>query len=285
MAYEGYALIRIAREGRVVTATVDNPPINIVTMELFGELARLADDVEADREALVLVLKSADPDFFLAHFDVGAILQFPVDAPAVREAEPNAWHAMCERFSRMDKLTIAQIEGRVGGGGAEIAMAFDMRFGVIGRTIINQMEVPLGILPGGTGTQRLPRLVGRGRALEIILAGEDLDAVTAERWGWLDRAFTAPAIGPFVERLARRVASFPAEAVRLAKRSVDNAARPMADAARPMADGLAEEAYLFQTLIRTPEARANMARFLEIGGQTRAGEMRVAELSALLGDG
>jgi enoyl-CoA hydratase/carnithine racemase len=276
MAYDDYKLIRIAREGRIVTATVDNPPINIVTMDLFAELARLAIELEADREALVFVLKSADPDFFLAHFDVGAILEFPTDEPAARDAGPNAWHEMCQRFAYMDKVTIAQIEGRVGGGGAEISMNFDMRFGVLGKTVINQMEVPLGILPGGTGTQMLPRLVGRGRALEIILAGTDMDAATAERWGWLNRALPADAIGPFVAALAQRVASFPADAVRLAKRSLDNAAGPLGE-------GLSEEGYLFQTLIRTPEARAAMAQFLEIGGQTRAGELRVSELSALLG--
>ena len=277
MAYDDYKLLRIVRDHSIVTATVDNPPINIVTLDLFGELARLAIELEADDEALVFVLKSADPDFFMAHFDVGAILRFPVDQPASRaDAEPNAWHAMCERFANMDKLTIAQIEGRVGGGGSEIAMSFDMRFGVIGKTIVNQMEVPLGIIPGGTGTQRLPRLIGHGRALEIILGGIDLDAETAERWGWLDRALPADAIGPHVDALARRVASFPAAAVRLAKQSVTNAALPLAD-------GLAEEGYLFQTLIRTPDAQRNMARFLEIGGQTRDGELRIADLSALLG--
>ena len=91
----------------------------------------------------------------------------------------------------MPKITIAQIEGRVGGGGCELIQAFDMRFGVVDKTVINQMEVPLGILPGGGGTQRLPRLLGRGRALEIVLGGEDLDAATAERWGLLNRAFAA----------------------------------------------------------------------------------------------
>ncbi len=277
MAYDDYALIRLDPVGRVLTATIDNPPINIVTMDLFGELARLAVELEADREILVFVLKSADPDFFLAHFDVAAILDFPVDEPATRDGAPNAWHAMCQTFADMDKVTIAQIEGRIGGGGAEIAMNFDMRFGVIGKTVINQMEVPLGIIPGGTGTQRLPRLVGRARALEIILSGNDLDAETAERWGWLNRALPAGEIGPFVTALAHRIASFPAAAVRLAKRSVDAVTQPLAD-------GLAEEGYLFQTLIRTPEARAAMARFLAIGGQTREGELRVADLSGQLGD-
>ncbi len=274
MAYDGYQRLRIARDGRIVTATVDNPPINLITLDLFGELARVSQEVADDKDASVFVLKSANPDFFLAHFDVAAILSFPIDQPAER-AEPgaNAYHAMCERFRTMDKATIAQIEGRVGGGGSELVMSFDMRFGVTGKTIINQMEVPLGILPGGTGTQRWPRLIGRHRALEVILGGIDLDAETAERWGYLNRALPAGEIGPYVDALARRIASFPADAVRLAKRSVDASDLPLAE-------GLVEESYLFQQSIRTDGARRNMARFLEIGGQTRDGELRVGDLNA-----
>ncbi|HWA60360.1 MAG TPA: enoyl-CoA hydratase/isomerase family protein [Caulobacteraceae bacterium] len=279
MAFEGYRLIKVAREGRVLTATVDNPPINLITLELYGELARLAEEVAADADALVFVLKSANPDFFLAHFDVGAILSFPIDRPAARgKPGDNAYHTMCDRFRTMDKVTIAQIEGRVGGGGAELSMGFDMRFGVRGKTIVNQMEVPLGILPGGTGTQRLPRIVGRNRAMEIILGGVDMDAETAERWGWLNRALAADEIGPFVAALAQRIARFPAEAVRLAKASVNAADLPLEE-------GLVEESYLFQQLIRTESGQRAMRRFLEIGGQTREGELRVAELSGKIAEG
>jgi enoyl-CoA hydratase/carnithine racemase len=277
MAYEGYKLIRIERTGRRLAATVDSPPINLITLDLFGELARLSQEVADDPGPTVFVLKSANADFFLAHFDVAAILAFPIDRPATRpEAGANAYHAMCERFRTMDKATIAQIEGRVGGGGSELSMSFDMRFGVIGKTVINQMEVPLGILPGGTGTQAMPRLIGRHRALEVILGGVDLDAATAERWGYLNRALPAGEIGPYVDALAARIASFPPEAVRLAKQSVN-----FAD--QPLAEGLRDESYLFQQSIRTEGARRNMARFLEIGGQTREGELRVGELNAELG--
>ena len=277
MAYEDYRLIRFAREGRIVTATVDNPPINLITPELYAELARLSQDLADDPDALVFVLKSANPDFFLAHFDVSAILSFPTDRPAAREAwDRNAYHAMCERFRTMDKVTIAQVEGRVGGGGSELSMSFDMRFGVRGKTIVNQMEVPLGILPGGTGTQRMPRLIGWHRALEVILAGIDLDAETAERWGYLNRALAADEIGPFVDALARRIASFPVGAVRLAKESVNSADKPLHD-------GLADESYLFQQLLRTESSQRNMKRFLEIGGQTREGELKIAELNGHLG--
>jgi len=271
MAYDGFTLIDVQRDGPLVTATVNNPPINLITMALFGELARLAEELEADPAALVFVLKSADPDFFLAHFDVAALIAM-ADAPAPPTDDANAYHAMCHRFRTMDKVTIAQIEGRVGGGGAELSMNFDMRFGVIGKTVINQMEVPIGILPGGTGTQNLPRLVGRARSMEIILGGIDVDAETAERWGWLNRALPANAIDAHVGALARRIASFPADAVRLAKQSVDSATLPMAE-------GCQQEADLFQTLLFSDPARHAMRRFLELGGQTRDGELRVAQIS------
>ena len=275
MAYE-YEHLTVAVDGRVATVTVDNPPINLITGELFLELSALSQELAEDPELLVVVMKSANPDFFLAHFDVSAILTFPIDSEPEREDQLSDYHAMGERFRTMDKVTIAQIEGRVGGGGSELVSSFDMRFGVRGKTKINQMEVPLGILPGGCGTQRLPRMVGRNRALEIILAGDDLDAETAERWGYLNRIFEAEEIGPYVDALARRIASFPMEAVRLAKQSVDSADKPIEE-------GLKDEAYLFQKTLRTDGAQANMRRFLEIGGQTREGELRVGELGAELG--
>lgn len=272
MAYDTYTLLHVRKNGALVEAIVDAPPINVITAALFGELAALAVELEADPTALVFVLKSADPDFFLAHFDV-ALLIAMANAPSAPTGDVNTYHEMCARFQRMDKVTIAQIEGRVGGGGAELAMSFDMRFGVTGKTIINQMEVPIGIIPGGTGTQRLPRLIGRARALEVILGAGDLDAETAEKWGWLNRALPAETIDAHVSALAQRIASFPAEAVRLGKKSIETAALPLDEGCRI-------EAQLFQTLLFSDTAREKMQRFLDLGGQTRDGELRVADLSA-----
>ena len=276
MAYD-YELLTVQVLGRVATVTISNPPINLITRQLYAELAALSEELRDDPQLTVVVVRSADPDFFLAHFDVEAILGFPADQDAQYSAELNEYHTMCERFRTMDKVTIAQIEGRVGGGGSELACGFDMRFGVRGRTKINQMEVPLGILPGGTGTQRLPRLVGRARAMEIVLGGDDLDAETAERWGYLNRIFEPDDIGPFVDALAARIASFPVDAVRLAKQAVNGSDQPLQE-------GLADEAYLFQRLLRTEGAARNMRKFLQIGGQTREGELRVGELCAELGE-
>lgn len=277
MAYD-YEMLKVELDGRLATVTVSNPPINLITIPLYIELMKLSEELAQDSKVTVVLMKSADPDFFLAHFDVEAILAFPTDEPAERSDTLNDYHQMCERFRTMDKVTIAQIEGRVGGGGSELAASLDMRFGVRGRTKINQMEVPIGILPGGSGTQRLPRLVGRGRALEIVLGGDDLDAETAERWGYLNRIFAAEEIDGWVRAFAERIASFPPEAVRLAKAATDGAEGDLRD-------GLVEEAYLFQQLLRTEEAPAAMRRFLELGGQTREGELRVNELSAEVGAG
>jgi enoyl-CoA hydratase/carnithine racemase len=276
MAYD-YDLLDVAIDGRIATVTVSNPPVNVITLPLYMEISELSKELKADPSLTVVVMKSADPDFFLAHFDVSAILQFPTDAPAEKDDELSEFHAMGERFRTMDKVTIAQIEGRAGGGGNELASSFDMRFGVRGKTILCQMEVPLGILPGGCGTQRLPRLIGRNRAMEVILAGDDLDAETAERWGYLNRIFDPGEIGPFVDALARRIASFPPEAVRLAKQSVNNAELPIHE-------GLSEEAYLFQRTLRTEGAQRNMQKFMDMGGQTRDVELRVGAAGGELGE-
>ena len=273
--YGDYQLLDIEISAGVATATIENPPLNILTLPLFGELSRFGEQVGDDPLVRVVVLRSADPDFFIAHFDVEALLQFPIEADPKRSTD-NVFHKMCERYRTMDKPTIAQIEGRVGGGGSELVQAMDMRFGVVGKTRFNQMEVPIGILPGGGGTQRLPRLMGRGRALEMILGGGDIDAVTAERWGLLNRALAAEEIDGFVQHLAQRIASFPAEAVKLAKQAVDCAALPLEE-------GLVEESFLFDKLLRTADAQKNMQRFLEYGGQTRDVELEVDLLSAKLG--
>lgn len=272
-----FKLLTVARAGRVATVIIDNPPVNVITMALLAELEALSVMLKRDPDLTVVVMRSADPDFFLAHFDVAAILERPTAGTAQRDAQIKPFHSLCERFRTMNKVVIGQIEGRIGGGGSELAANFDMRFGVRGKTRVNQMEVPLGIMPGGTGTQRLPRLIGHGRAMELILSGDDMDAETAERWGYLNRIFAPDAITPYVDNLARRIASFPPTAVRVAKESVNNSEKPWLE-------GLFEEAYLFEGLLRTEAAQRNMQRFLEIGGQTREGESRMDELCAALGE-
>ena len=132
----------------------------------------------------------------------------------------------------------------------------------------------MGILPGGTGTQRLPWLIGRGRAMEVILGGMDMDAETAEKWGYLNRCFSSKsALEAHVDMLAKRIASFPPSAVIRAKQSILNALE------MPTEEALLEESHLFAQTMRFPEATACMSAFLEVGGQTRAGELKLEELA------
>jgi enoyl-CoA hydratase/carnithine racemase len=267
-----YTLLQLQKSGALATIIVDNPPVNVITSELFAELLAVFEDVGADPNLTVVVMKSKNPDFFLAHFDVEILLALS-DAPAEEAtATLESYHQMLRGIREMDKVVIGQIEGRIGGGGAELAMNFDMRFGVKGKTLFNQMEVPLGILPGGSGTQMLPRLVGQSRAMEIILGGDDIDAETAEAWGLLNRAFSADAIEDWVAKFAARMASFPVQALRTAKTSI-------ACASKPLAEGLQDEGEMFVELLFTDDAKHQMTKFMAAGGQTHDGELRISKLS------
>jgi enoyl-CoA hydratase/carnithine racemase len=271
MAYD-YQTISVELDEGVLTATLSNPPINVMTAALYMDLVAFTQQVQDDESVRVLVLQSADPDFFIAHFDLELILTFPTDTPAIKAENLSDFHLMCERVRTMGKPTIAKIAGRVGGGGNEFSASCDMRFGLKNKTVINQMEVPLGILPGGGGTQQLPRLIGRGRAMELMLGADDLNAVTAEKWGYLNQIFDTQAeLDAYVHRLAHRMALWPPAAVALAKQSILNAELPIGE-------GLREEAYLFQQTLRDPSATANMSRALQMGAQTREGELRIADL-------
>jgi enoyl-CoA hydratase/carnithine racemase len=192
---------------------------------------------------------------------VNLILDLPAE-PSARPTEPSLFQQMVDRFRSMPKATIAVIEGICRGGGSELVLSVDMRFAALGKAFLAQPEVAVGIIPGGGGTQRLPRLVGRGRALEIILGCEDVPADLAERWGYVNRALPPEQLGSFVDRLASRIASFPAEAIARAKAAVA-AAEP------PVAAGLVEEAHLFNECLAVPAARERMQAFLAMGGQTR----------------
>jgi enoyl-CoA hydratase/carnithine racemase len=269
MKYKDYPTIRVDVVGGVATVTLSNPPINLFDLNLYTDMARVSTELAGDDDVRVVVLRSANKDFFIAHFDVTAILALPTDQseqPVVHD-----FHAMCERFRTMPKATIAVVEGRVAGGGSELTLSCDMRFATLGRAIFNQPEVALGIIPGGTGTQRLSRLLGRSRALEAILGCDDVDAALAERWGWVNRALPDGELWPFVERLTRRIASFPAHAVAAAKASVLLAEKGLE------AD-LAAEASFFNGTLKEPSARQAMERFLAAGGQTLEGELRLGSL-------
>jgi enoyl-CoA hydratase/carnithine racemase len=269
MAYEHEGL-RVDVEAGVAYATLDHPPVNLFDAVLIGSLSGLAEELANDGAVQVVVVRSADPEFFIAHADLNLIRALPRD----RRDRPDELvfiHAFMERWRTLPQVTIAQLEGRARGGGSEFALSLDLRFGAIGAMVLGQPEVAVGILPGGSGTQRLPRLMGRGRALEAVLGCEDFDAELAERYGWINRALPAAELGPFVDRLARRIASFPPDAVRLAKRAVDAAGSSLRD-------GLLDEAHFFNLTLADPELDARMEGALARGAQTREGELDLSRL-------
>jgi enoyl-CoA hydratase/carnithine racemase len=265
MGYDGYQRIRITAADGICRATIDNPPINLLDANLILELGRFADAVATDEGVRVVIVDSADPDFFIAHADVELILGLPSDDTSLHD-ELTPFHALMERFRTLPKATIAVIEGICRGGGSEWAMAFDMRYAALGRARFGQPEVAVGIIPGGGGTQRLPRLVGRGRALEVILGGMDIDAATAEAWGYVDRALPPGELRRFVDALAGRIASSPLEAISRAKRAVDAA---LGDPTT----GLLVEDQQFRDALAQPVARQRLQAILDAGAQTREFEL------------
>jgi enoyl-CoA hydratase/carnithine racemase len=256
----------------VAEVLIGHPPVNLMTTQVLRELASTFRQLAADDAVRAVVIRSANAEWFIAHFDVEAIQAIPTEQPAATEL--NGFHRMCETLRTMPKPTIAEIDGRVGGGGSELALSCDMRFATPESTF-NQPEVALGILPGGSGTVRLPRLIGRSRALEMILGCDDIDAATAERWGLVNRVLASGEITRFIDRLAERIASFPSHAVAAAKASV------LRSEVGVEADLLAE-GNDFSATLGSEETQGAMARFMELGGQTAAGERRLGELAGEL---
>jgi enoyl-CoA hydratase/carnithine racemase len=259
----------------VATLWVDHPPINLLDLELMVAFDGATRELEADEGVSVVVVRSALPGWFIAHADVTLILQLTTEtAGPPPDGGLGFFHGMVDRFRTMPKATIAVIEGACRGGGSELALSCDMRFASTD-AVIGQPEVALGIIPGGSGTQRLGSLVGRARALEAALGCDDVDGATAERWGWVNRALPPGDVGAFVDRLAARIAAFPPSAVAAAKAAVDAG---LGDP-RP---GLRAEAEQFASVVESPDARSRMAAFLNGGGQTAEVEGDRERLQQLL---
>ena len=262
MSYEQYKFLKIKVKRRVAYVTIDNPPVNLITAALVEELHNLTQEIATDDNVNVIIFDSADPDIFLAHYDVGELNEFP-DDPEPKSSELNPFVAVCETLRKMPKATIAKIEGICRGGGSEFVLALDMRFGTIGKCVLGQPEVMIGIIPGGGGTQRLPRLMGRSRALEVVLGGRDFSAEEAEKYGYINRALPLKEMTKFVNNLAVRIASVPSKTIAIAKRAVLTAFD------LPINEGLLEESYLFAQAAALPESKERMNRYLQIDGQSR----------------
>ncbi|MDJ1136945.1 enoyl-CoA hydratase/isomerase family protein [Streptomyces iconiensis] len=272
----GYTALRVTRTGAVATVTLDNPPVNTIDKALVTDLIQVVRSAKDDHELRVLVVESANPEFFSAHADLTWMFE-PEELVALAddEGDPNLnpLQQLHERFRALPQITIAKLRGRLRAGGAELAMAADMRFAARGETWLAQPETRMGIFPGGGGTQYLTRLVGRARALEVVLGAELFDTDLAERYGWINRAVAPDALDTFVDALARRIGALPTGVAEAAKQAID-----AAEASGPVPD-LTEEAQAHAKVYPAPRPVVDrMARAVEAGAQTRDGELALEEL-------
>src|SRR5438445_12952339 len=234
----------------------DYPPFNIVDADVFESLQDLLIRMDTSQNLRVVVFESAIPDFYLAHFDLTGKIGNITTAVG-----PSGLPILMDTFVRLTKspvVSIAKIRGCVRGASSEFVLACDMRFASRENTRLGHPEVGVGVHPGGGGTARLPHLVGRGRALEIVLSANDFDGDTAERYGYVNRALPDAELDGFVEALARRIASFDRRALAAAKNLVNQVSLPSADR-------LLDAITSFGTALTWPEAQQRIQAVLKRG--------------------
>ena len=264
-----FETLKVHKEGAVLLAEINAPPMNLEGPELIRDFVSLIQQAEADDTLKVLVFKSADPDYFISHVDVTRIKENR-EAAAKLDGSPSIG-LMLHHLSTSRLVSIAQIEGRVRGVGSEFILACDMRFAARETAIFGQFEPSFGVIPGAGGAQHLARLMGRGRALEVMLSAQDYDADLAERYGWINRALPAAELDDFVKTLAHRIATFPAMGHAVVKERVNAICLPTVEDIRRDSD-------LFLEGTRTDEFQQLTAAAFRNGFQTRAAELNLAKL-------
>ena len=261
--------ISARKEGPVLFAEILAPPMNLLGPELVRDLVDLIQQAEADDTVQVLVFKSGDPDYFIAHVDVMRVNEYR-EAARQLAGEPSL--GLLFRYLSASRLvTIAQIEGRVRGAGSEFVLACDMRFAARESAIFGQLEAAFGLIQGAGAIQHLTRLMGRGRALEVLLSAEDYNAELAETYGWINRALPAAELGDFVKSLAHRIATFPSAGREVIKERVNAIALASAEDFRRDSD-------LFLDCASNPESQGRTQIALKRGFQTRNAEMTLARM-------
>ena len=264
-----FETIKVRREEGVLFAEITAPPFNLLGPALVRDLVSLIQQVESDSDAHVIVFKSGDPDYFISHVDVTRIKENREEAARL---VGDASLGQLFRYLSVSRLvTIAQIEGRVRGVGSELILACDMRFAARESAIFGQFEPSFGVIPGAGGAQHLTRLMGRGRALEVMLSAQDYDADLAERYGWINRALPAGELDDFVSALARRIASLPAAGHLVVKDRVNAIALASAEEIRRDSD-------LFIKGVQTSEFQELTQAAMNLGFQTREAEMNLGQL-------
>jgi len=264
-----FETLKVHQDGAVLLVEINALPMNLLGPELVRDLVSLIQQAESDDTVQVLVFKSADPDYFISHVDVTRIKENR--EPAAKLTGEPSLGLLFRYLSASRLVTIAQIEGRVRGVGSEFILACDMRFAARETAIFGQFEPSFGVIPGAGGAQHLARLMGRGRALEVMLSAQDYDADLAERYGWINRALPAAELRDFVKSLAHRIATFPAMGHAVVKERINAICVPSVEDIRRDSD-------LFLEGTRTNEFQQLTAAAMRIGFQTRAAEMNLAQL-------
>jgi enoyl-CoA hydratase/carnithine racemase len=237
--------------------TFDRPPLNIFGPEAIPQLNEIVTALETDKSLKVVVFDSAVEGFFLTHYDFLAKLEDSTSlppGPTGLQQLPD----MLVRISRAPVVSIAMIRGRATGVGSELALASDMRFASREKAVLSQWEVGAALVPGGGPMARLPRLMGRGRALEVLLGADDVPGDLAELYGYVNRSFPDAELDGFVDALATRIASFDKDAIRDTKRLVDVASLP------PDAE-IAPEWDAFLTSVKRPAAQQRISKLMQQG--------------------
>ena len=248
------------RNPRYCHVTFDHPPINTITATTVAELGDLVGLIEQDPDLRVVVFDSANPDFYLAHYDLE---NDPSRTEALGVGPPglSAWIDVLVRLARAPAVSIASIRGRARSAGSEFVLACDLRFASRENTLLGQWEVGVGVVPGGGPMARLARLVGRGRALEILLVADDLDGPCAEQYGYVNRLIADDQLGAEVEAIASRLARFDHDAIARTKSYVDEVTlSDNSELGPPWND--------FLELFRRPAQQAQSARLRELGLNT-----------------
>jgi enoyl-CoA hydratase/carnithine racemase len=219
-----YQQLHIKIQDRIATITLDNGPVNVLGGKLIKELTQVLAELSLNNDVKVIVFDSISPDFFIAHVDINILDEKDI-LDELGKAAPeglNIFQAVGEMIRSQPQITIVKLKGIARGGGAEFVAAADMSFASIENGKLAQCEALMGIIPGGGATQYLSSKMTRGRVLEIILGADLFDAVTAERYGWINRAIADQEIDTFVLKLAQNIANLPDGVIAAMKEVIPN---------------------------------------------------------------